>query len=119
MSHVPLERPAPLPPPRPTDNHGISCPTSLRVIFDEIHYINDAERGVVWEESIIRLPRHARVVCLSATVPNHLECAEWIGRTKRRHVAVVATGHRPTPLVHTVFAADELWQVADSHGASP
>lgn len=49
------------------------------VIFDEVHYVNDAERGVVWEEVIIMLPDHVNMVMLSATVPNALEFADWIG----------------------------------------
>ena len=40
------------------------------VIFDEVHYINDSERGVVWEEVLILLPSHVNIVMLSATVPN-------------------------------------------------
>jgi antiviral helicase SKI2 len=40
------------------------------VIFDEVHYINDAERGVVWEEVIIMLPDHINLIFLSATIPN-------------------------------------------------
>jgi antiviral helicase SKI2 len=39
-----------------------------QVIFDEVHYVNDAERGVVWEEVIIMLPKHINIVLLSATV---------------------------------------------------
>ena len=49
------------------------------VIFDEVHYVNDRERGVVWEEVIIMLPEHVNVIMLSATVPNALEFADWIG----------------------------------------
>lgn len=49
------------------------------VIFDEVHYINDSERGVVWEEVIIMLPDHVNMIFLSATVPNTLEFAEWVG----------------------------------------
>lgn len=49
------------------------------VIFDEVHYINDLERGVVWEEVIIMLPAHVNLILLSATVPNTFEFADWIG----------------------------------------
>ncbi|KAL7986419.1 hypothetical protein Chor_011585, partial [Crotalus horridus] len=49
------------------------------VIFDEVHYINDSERGVVWEEVLIMLPDHVNIILLSATVPNTLEFADWIG----------------------------------------
>src|SRR5690606_33570339 len=46
------------------------------VIFDEVHYINDLERGVVWEEVIIMLPEHIGLIFLSAPAPNRLEFAE-------------------------------------------
>jgi antiviral helicase SKI2 len=65
------------------------------VIFDEVHYVNDAEvrisfchkylrltrsqRGVVWEEVIIMLPDHINIILLSATVPNTKEFAGWVG----------------------------------------
>lgn len=49
------------------------------VIFDEVHYINDSERGVVWEEVLIMLPQHVNVILLSATVPNTMEFADWVG----------------------------------------
>lgn len=51
------------------------------VIFDEVHYVNDLERGVVWEEVIIMLPEHVTLILLSATVPNTYEFASWVGRT--------------------------------------
>lgn len=58
------------------------------VIFDEVHYINDADRGHVWEEVIIKLPDTVSIVMLSATVPNYKEFAEWVGRTKQKKVYV-------------------------------
>jgi antiviral helicase SKI2 len=58
------------------------------VIFDEVHYVNDLERGVVWEEVIILLPPHVTIVMLSATVPNVMDFADWVGRTKGRVVQV-------------------------------
>uniref|UniRef100_A0A8C4GRT9 Exosome RNA helicase MTR4 n=1 Tax=Dicentrarchus labrax TaxID=13489 RepID=A0A8C4GRT9_DICLA len=48
------------------------------VVFDEIHYMRDAERGVVWEETIILLPDNVHYVFLSATIPNAKQFAEWI-----------------------------------------
>lgn len=86
------------------------------VIFDEIHYITDPERGVIWEESIIMLPQHCGVVCLSATAPNAMECAAWIGRTKQKRVYVISTSHRPTPLLHFLYAGEQLWRVVDDKG---
>ena len=53
------------------------------VIMDEVHYMRDRERGVVWEETIILLSQKVRFVFLSATIPNAGEFAEWICRVKR------------------------------------
>ncbi|KAJ2796962.1 Antiviral helicase ski2, partial [Coemansia guatemalensis] len=73
------------------------------VVFDECHYVNDLERGVVWEEVIIMLPRHVSIILLSATVPNTREFAEWVGRTKRRDIYVINTTKRPVPLEHYLY----------------
>ena len=75
------------------------------VIFDEVHYVNDAERGVVWEEVIIMLPSHVKLVFLSATTPNTVEFSDWIGRTKHKPVYVISTLKRPVPLEHYLFTA--------------
>lgn len=50
------------------------------IIFDEVHYMRDRERGVVWEESIVMAPKNARFVFLSATVPNAKEFADWVAK---------------------------------------
>ena len=50
------------------------------IVYDEIHYLRDKERGVVWEESIILAPKTARFAFLSATIPNAREFAEWIAK---------------------------------------
>ncbi len=47
----------------------------------QVHYINDAERGVVWEEVLILLPDHVSIIMLSATVPNTLVFADWVCET--------------------------------------
>lgn len=73
------------------------------VIFDEVHYVNDAERGVVWEEVIIMLPPHVTLIMLSATIPNTLEFADWVGRTKQKPIYVVSTLKRPVPLEHFLY----------------
>ncbi|KAJ0407079.1 hypothetical protein P43SY_005352 [Pythium insidiosum] len=84
------------------------------VIFDEIHYINDSERGVVWEEVIIMLPEHVGMVFLSATTPNHLEFSDWIGRTKKKKIHVISTYQRPVPLQHYLYAGKELFRLYDA-----
>lgn len=68
------------------------------VIMDEVHYMRDRERGVVWEETIILLNPNVRFVFLSATIPNASEFAEWICRIKNQPCHVVYTDYRPTPL---------------------
>ena len=50
----------------------------------QVHYVNDAERGVVWEEVIIMLPAHVNLILLSATVPNVMEFAGWVGAPSAR-----------------------------------
>ncbi|OWZ20723.1 DEAD/DEAH box RNA helicase [Phytophthora megakarya] len=84
------------------------------VIFDEIHYINDSERGVVWEEVIIMLPEHIGMVFLSATTPNHLEFSDWIGRTKKQKIHVISTYKRPVPLQHFLYAGKDLVKLYDA-----
>ncbi|XP_023525002.1 DExH-box ATP-dependent RNA helicase DExH11 isoform X2 [Cucurbita pepo subsp. pepo] len=91
------------------------------VIFDEVHYVNDVERGVVWEEVIIMLPRHINIVLLSATVPNTIEFADWIGRTKQKRIHVTGTTKRPVPLEHCIFYSGESYKICEneiflSHG---
>ncbi|XP_078502024.1 superkiller complex protein 2 [Lissotriton helveticus] len=92
------------------------------VIFDEVHYVNDAERGVVWEEVLIMLPDHVNIILLSATVPNTLEFADWIGRIKRKKIYVISTLKRPVPLEHFLYTGNsqktqtELFLLQDAKG---
>ncbi|CAI0388045.1 unnamed protein product [Linum tenue] len=87
------------------------------VIFDEIHYMKDRERGVVWEESIIFLPPEIKMVFLSATMSNATEFAEWICRVHKQPCHVVYTDFRPTPLQHYVFpvGGSGLYLVVDEN----
>lgn len=73
------------------------------VIFDEVHYMQDRERGVVWEETIITLPPQIRMVFLSATLANATEFASWVAHLHKRPCHVVYTDFRPTPLQHYCF----------------
>ncbi|KEP65399.1 UNVERIFIED_CONTAM: DEAD/DEAH box helicase domain-containing protein [Hammondia hammondi] len=86
------------------------------VIFDEAHYINDIERGVVWEEAIILLPKQVNMVLLSATLPNYRQFAEWIGSVKQREVFTLSTDRRPTPLRHFLFFHDKAFLLMDAKG---
>ncbi|WPG98958.1 Hypothetical protein R9X50_00176000 [Acrodontium crateriforme] len=85
------------------------------VIFDEVHYVNDMERGVVWEEVIIMLPEHVTLICLSATVPNTYEFASWVGRTKKKDIYVISTPKRPVPLEHYLWADKRMFKIVDAN----
>ncbi|RZR72942.1 hypothetical protein BHM03_00018723 [Ensete ventricosum] len=87
------------------------------VIFDEIHYMKDRERGVVWEESIIFLPPAIKMIFLSATMSNATEFAEWICNLHKQPCHVVYTDYRPTPLQHYVFpiGGSGLYLVVDEN----
>jgi len=84
------------------------------VIFDEVHYVNDLERGVVWEEVIIMLPEYVTLILLSATVPNTLEFASWVGRTKKKDIYVISTPKRPVPLQHYLWANKGAHLIVDA-----
>jgi antiviral helicase SKI2 len=81
------------------------------VVFDEVHYISDDERGIVYEEVIIMLPPHVNIVMLSATIPNKAEFADWVGRTRQKIMRVCGTNKRPVPLLHNVYYGKELYPV--------
>ncbi|AEO71200.1 ac0ae4dc-2341-4f7d-9947-49f9f78d3167 [Thermothielavioides terrestris] len=88
------------------------------VIFDEIHYMRDKTRGVVWEETIILLPDKVRYVFLSATIPNAFQFAEWIAKIHRQACHVVYTDFRPTPLQNYFFPAGSngIYLIVDEKG---
>ncbi|MBU1111628.1 MAG: hypothetical protein KJ896_02515, partial [Nanoarchaeota archaeon] len=73
------------------------------VIFDEVHYINDIERGYVWEESIIYSPKEVRFLCLSATIPNAAEFSAWIESIKGHTVKTITSDFRVVPLKHFFY----------------
>jgi len=70
------------------------------VVFDEVHYINDADRGKVWEEAIIKLPQHTQMVMLSATIDRAEKFAKWIENMKDRPMWLASTNKRVVPLTH-------------------
>ena len=85
------------------------------VIFDEIHFLADTERGTTWEESIILCPEHIQLICLSATVSNAPEIAEWIGRT-HRPIELITHLQRAVPLSLSYFVNEKLYEVVNHHG---
>lgn len=68
------------------------------IIFDEIHYLDDRERGTVWEESLIFLPPHMRFLGLSATIPNLSEFVAWLKQLHHHDIGVIKEQNRPVPL---------------------
>lgn len=73
------------------------------VVFDEIHYLDHAQRGTVWEEAIMLMPPAMKLLGLSATVPNASEIADWIESVHKAPVAVVYHTERAVPLEHLYF----------------
>jgi superfamily II RNA helicase len=72
------------------------------VIFDEVHYLDDRERGTVWEESLIFLPPKTRVIALSATVENVEELGGWMREIRPQDLDVIVDTKRPVPLSHWI-----------------
>ena len=77
------------------------------VVLDEVHYLADRERGAVWEEVIIQLPRHVRVAALSATVSNAEDFGAWLALV-RGDCALVLEERRPVPLQHHYYVNDRI-----------
>ncbi len=84
------------------------------VIFDEIHYIDNPERGTVWEESLIFLPKHMNILGLSATIPNIKQFAQWIESTHNKPVQVIIEDKRPVPLHFFFQARNEIFDKLES-----
>lgn len=72
-------------------------------IFDEVHYLDDEERGTVWEESIIFAPPQIKIIALSATIPNLSTLARWIRAVRNGPLVVITERERPVPLKHLLY----------------
>ena len=84
------------------DINKIKC-----VILDEVHYINDKDRGKVWEEIILKLPNTIQLVMLSATLNGADEMAKWITNLKNVKCNWITTSFRPVPLRHYYYIEDK------------
>ncbi|MEK7449507.1 MAG: DEAD/DEAH box helicase [Planctomycetota bacterium] len=73
------------------------------VIFDEIHFLDDEDRGTVWEESLIFAPPHIKIIALSATILNLDQLARWIKHIRKNELVVIEETERPVPLKHLLF----------------
>ena len=76
------------------------------VILDEVHYMNDEQRGTVWEESIIYCPTNVQIIALSATVANADKLTEWIN-TVHSKTELINTDFRPVPLRYYYFDSSQ------------
>ena len=93
------------------------------VVFDEVHYINDAERGSVWEQSLLLLPPQVQLVLLSATIDKPEEFAKWVETSKNSQnreknlpekvMYLASTNHRVVPLNHHMWISCHNWLLKD------
>ena len=101
-----------------TENIGLTSVLSLdgldSVIFDEVHYINDHDRGHVWEECLILLPPSIKLILLSATLSSPFGFAKWLGESKKVRVWLISTLWRAVPLEHCVLHGASLKTFYDS-----
>jgi len=92
----------------------MSCEGLDAVIFDECHYINDRDRGHIWEEIMILLPPEVKMIMLSATLDHPEYFAEWLGELKQRPIHLISTEYRIVPLTHTIWYGDKFHALMDS-----
>jgi superfamily II RNA helicase len=94
-----------------TEHLGLTASISTEdldaVIFDECHYINDKDRGNIWEETMILLPPHIQLVLLSATLDHPEYLAEWLGNLKQKRIHLIETQYRIVPLTHYLLGPNE------------
>lgn len=90
-----------------TEHLGLTASLTMEdvdaVIFDECHYMNDPDRGKVWEESLMRLDPAVHLVLLSATLNQPQRIASWLGDLKKVPIHLIETQYRVVPLTHYVM----------------
>ena len=101
-----------------TQTLGLTGQISLEglggVVFDEVHYINDRERGKVWEETMILLKPEIQQVLLSATIDHPELFASWLADLKQKEVYLLSTTYRIVPLQHNVLIANQPQLLMDN-----
>jgi len=94
-----------------TEHLGLTASLSMdnvdAIIFDECHYINDKDRGKVWEETMILLPSSINMVMLSATLDHPEYLANWLGELKQKPIHLIETHYRMVPLTHYVLGKED------------
>jgi superfamily II RNA helicase len=95
-----------------TEHLGITAAISMddvdAVIFDECHYINDPDRGKIWEEIMILLEPSVNMVMLSATLDHPEYLASWLGDIKKKPIHLIETHYRIVPLTHNVLQRNHI-----------
>ena len=93
--------------------NNISC-----IIFDEVHYINDQDRGTVWEEILVMIDKNVQLVMLSATISKPTEFSRWLYKIKNIDIDLIKTNKRVIPLTHYIFMPQEdkgrLFKILDN-----
>ncbi len=98
---------------------GRDLPVDL-TILDEAHYLSDRDRGVVWEEVLIYLPKRVRMLLLSATIGNGAEIKDWLEAIRSVRCHIVQHRRRPVPLhLLFLFPDGELCPLATHKGVLP
>jgi len=87
-----------------------------KVIFDEVHYINNIDRGIVWEECMILLPKRITMIMLSATIDKPEDFASWLGDLKQKNINLIIKNKRIIPLTHYYYNNEKLMEIADNDG---
>ena len=85
------------------------------VVFDEVHYFNDNNRGKVWEETFVLLPHKVQLIMLSATIDKPEEFANWISKNTGKKTVLSSTKHRVVPLTHHIYHNNELKCILDKN----
>ena len=85
------------------------------VIMDEVHFINDPDRGKIWEETIIMLPETVQLIMLSATIDRVKQFAEWIASIKQKNLSLITSSNRIIPLNHHILVDNELYLLMDNN----
>lgn len=84
------------------------------IIFDEIHYLDNPDRGTVWEESLMFLPEGTNFLGLSATLPNLDEFSSWIRTLHNGKIETVIENSRPVPLKFYYIRGGKVFNSTDS-----
>jgi antiviral helicase SKI2 len=83
------------------------------VIFDEVHYINDEDRGTIWEETLILLKSDIQLILLSATINNPNCFTSWLSNIKQKPMRLVLSYKRPVPLIHYTYCYDKMYKIME------